>query len=136
MGNTQDEFKHMDNDVRVFVLNMIDSFEQMEILLLLHANQEQDWQAIDVTNKLRNTEASVIERLNDLENKGLLRSRAPDGPGSNVYQYSPRDQALARTVDALAKTYAERRASVINLIFSKPLAKIQTFADAFKLRKD
>jgi hypothetical protein len=44
--------------------------------------------------------------------------------------------ALDAAVAQLAKDYAERRVSVITLIFSKPVDKLRTFADAFRLRKD
>ncbi len=36
----------------------------------------------------------------------------------------------------LAEGYAERRVTVINLLFSKPVERIRTFADAVRLRKD
>ena len=46
------------------------------------------------------------------------------------------DPELDQAVVRLAKDYAERRVTVITLIFSKPVDKLRTFADAFRLRKD
>ena len=40
------------------------------------------------------------------------------------------------TISALAKAYSERHVAVFTLIFSRPVDPIQSFADAFKLRKD
>jgi hypothetical protein len=45
---------------------------------------------------------------------------------------SPLDAAVAQ----LARDYAERRVTIITLIFSKPVDKLRSFADAFRLRKD
>ena len=43
---------------------------------------------------------------------------------------------LHRAVAGLAREYAARRVTVIGLIFSKPVDKIRSFADAFRLRRD
>ena len=43
---------------------------------------------------------------------------------------------LDELVGSLEKVYEERRVSVITLIYSKPVDKVRTFADAFRLRKD
>ena len=37
---------------------------------------------------------------------------------------------------ALDRAYAERRVTVINLIFSKPIDKLRSFADAFRIKKE
>ncbi len=125
--------KSIDDDVKIFIRNVIESFEHMEILLLLHANPEKEWSARDVCNKLRNDYDSAINRLADLEAKGLLESRTS---GTLYYRFKPKKDSLTKTVDKLARTYLERRVTVINLIFSKPHEKIQVFAEAFKIRKD
>jgi hypothetical protein len=39
-------------------------------------------------------------------------------------------------VDEVAAAYPRFRVSIINLIFSKPIDKIRTFADAFRLTKE
>ena len=42
----------------------------------------------------------------------------------------------AKVVAAVADAYAERRYTVIDVIFSKPAERIRVFADAFRLRQD
>jgi len=123
----------IDLDVKTFILEKVESVEHVEILLLLHAHPERDWSADEISQTLRNSRESANLRLSDLAGKGILRPSASD---STRYRYAPRDHKLAETVDKLVTTYSERRVSVINLIFSKPLERIQVFADAFKIRKD
>lgn len=124
----------IDADVKRLILESIESVEHVEILLLLRANADRGWSAKDVTQKLRNSEESAQRRLADLASKGAL-VQVP-GTDPTAYQYSPANEAQGRILDKLAKTYAERRVSVIELIFSKPRERIQVFADAFRLRKD
>ncbi len=123
----------IDDDVKNFIRNVIDSFEHMEILLLLHSNPAQEWTAQEVCNRLRNDYGSAVNRLADLASKGLLKIRCDS---ENHFQFSPKNDMMQRTVDGLAKAYLERRVTIINLIFSKPHNKIQIFANAFKIRKD
>jgi hypothetical protein len=121
-----------DVDVRALILEKIDSIEHIEILLYLAANPDVPTTADAVAQKLRISADSAALRLADLAQKGL--ARASDTPPA--YVFHPESERLAAAVAKLQAAYRERRVSVINLIFSKPLAKIQVFADAFKIRKD
>jgi hypothetical protein len=125
--------KGLSEDVKKFITEHINSLEQLEILLLLHRHQEKEWTAQEVSQELRLSPASAAMRLADLQTRGLLVVReSPD----LFYQYQPQKSDFAPTVDSLAELYPDYRFTVINLIFSKPLDKIQTFADAFKFRED
>jgi hypothetical protein len=118
--------------VRRFIVDHVDSVEQLEILLLLHQHPERAWDAESVARELRISALSASDRLEDQARAGLL-ARVEGSPGG--YRYAPGTPALDEAVAGLAKAYAERRVTVINLIFSKPIDKIRTFADAFRLRK-
>jgi hypothetical protein len=119
-------------EVRRFITDHIDSVEQLEILLLLHQHPERSWTAESVARELRISALSADDRLKDMARSGLLAKVQ----GSEVeYRYAPSHQ-LGEVVAGLATAYAERRVTVINLIFSKPIDKIRTFADAFRLRRD
>jgi hypothetical protein len=65
---------------------------------------------------------------------GGLASVAEGSPAQ--FRYEPRSADLADAVQALARAYADRRVTVIGLIFAKPTDKIRSFADAFRIRKD
>ncbi|WNG32920.1 hypothetical protein F0U61_04295 [Archangium violaceum] len=118
--------------VRRLIAENIDSVEQLEILLLLFQHPQRTWNAESVARELRVSALSAGERLEDLNYDGLV-ARVDGSAGE--YRYGPETPALDEAVRGLATAYAERRVTVINLIFSKPVDKIRTFADAFRLRK-
>lgn len=62
---------------------------------------------------------------------GLIR---PDADGR--YVYSPASPAIGALCDQLEKLYRERPVRVVNAIVSSPNDKLQSFADAFRLKGD
>jgi predicted ArsR family transcriptional regulator len=125
--------KRLSEDVKKFIMEHINSLEQLEVLFLLHRRPEKEWTADEVSQELRLSPASAAMRLADLQARGLLTVGEASNP---LYRYQPQKPDFEPTVNNLAKAYSEYRLTVINLIFSKPLDKIQTFADAFKFRED
>jgi len=118
--------------VQRFISTHIDSIEKLEVLLLLRARADRDWNARDVSQELRITEASANARLEDLKARRLLVA-AGNPP---TYRYNPASSDDAQDVAQLQETYSTRRVSVISFIFSKPLDKVRGFADAFRLKRD
>jgi hypothetical protein len=55
--------------------------------------------------------------------------------GLRHYRYFPRTPSIHATIQEVEIAYRTYSVPVINLIYAKPLEKIWTFADAFKLRK-
>jgi hypothetical protein len=123
----------IDIDVKTLIIEKIESVEHIEILLLLHANPSKSFSAAEVSQKLRTGEDSTMRRLADMTVKGLVQDVQSEGKA--MYSIATRDPALSALVAKLLKTYQERRVSVLTLIFSKPLEKIQVFADAFKIKR-
>lgn len=119
--------------MRRLIADHIDSVEQLEILLLLHQHPERSWTAESVARELRISPLSADDRLKDMARAAIL-SKVQGTEGE--YRYAPESPQLAEAVTGLATAYTERRVTVINLIFSKPVDKIRTFADAFRLRRD
>jgi hypothetical protein len=119
--------------VRRFIADHIDSVEELEILLLLYNQQGRSWSAEAVARELRIAATSAGERLEDLVHDTIL-VRVDGDPVE--HRYAPGNAVLDEAVGGLATAYSERRVTVINLIFSKPVDKIRTFADAFRLRRD
>ena len=120
-------------DVRTLIIERIDSVVHLELLLLLHANAGRAWTAADVAQELRIDASWAAGQLGELAARGLL-APAADQPGA--FRYAPGSPELDAAVTQLAKDYTERRVTVITLIFSKPVDKLRSFADAFRLRKD
>jgi hypothetical protein len=119
--------------VRRFIYRHIHSVEQLEILLLLHRNPGRAWSADAVARELRIASESGAERLEDMARDKLL---VRQGVSPKEYRYGPENMKLDDAVRGLAAEYVKRRVTVINSIYSKPIDKIRTFADAFRLRKD
>ncbi|HEX5752662.1 MAG TPA: hypothetical protein VFZ09_41040 [Archangium sp.] len=119
--------------VRRLIAEHIDSVEQLEILLLLHQHPERSWTAESVARELRISPLSAGDRLKDMARAAIL-ARVQGSEAE--YRYAPESPQMGEAVSGLAAAYSERRVTVINLIFSKPVDKIRTFADAFRLRKD
>ncbi len=128
---TQDE---LPVEVGQLIAEHITSVEQLEILLLLREEPDGDWSPKRVSDEIRTSERSALERLTTLEASGLVTSRA--NHGGRVFRFSPSSEALRLTVEKLAAAYSERRYTVIDLIFSKPIDKLRVYADAFRFRKD
>jgi hypothetical protein len=118
--------------VRRLIAEHIDSVEQLEILLLLYQHPERSWSEESVARELRISPMSAGDRLKDMARAAIL-SKVQGSEGE--YRYTP-DAQMGEAVAGLAAAYSERRVTVINLIFSKPVDKIRTFADAFRLRRD
>jgi hypothetical protein len=118
-------------EVRKLIADHIVSVEQLEILLLLRAKPDVEWTAKAVSEEIRTSEGSAAMRLDDLRNRGFLTMEDRD---AKRYVFAPTDATLRRSVDSLANTYAERRYTVIDLIFQKPIDNLRVYADAFRLR--
>ena len=109
---------------------------QLEVLLLLAAPAQAGkvWTARELAQQLRIDEAWVEGQLRTMAAGGLVA--ASDATSPAQFRYEPRTPELAQAVDELAQAYADRRVTVIGLIFAKPTDKLRTFADAFRIRKD
>lgn len=126
---TSDDFPA---DVGQFIAENVSSVAQLEILLLLRGGADRVWTTAEVSAALQLTPDMAAEQMAELQRRGLISRNLPADP----YRYSPRTPELAGLVDRLARLYDERRVSVITQIYSKPVDKVQTFADAFRWRKE
>lgn len=120
-------------DLKQFLAGHISSVAQLEALLLLRSRREHEWTADEVSRVLYTTADMATEQLNGLHARGLLAKKDGSGPR---FQYWPATPELESQVSRLEATYRERRVAVITAIYSQPVDKVRTFADAFRLRKD
>lgn len=120
-------------DVRAFIAEHISSIAQLEMLLLLRSDPTKQWDVAEISKALYATPEMAAGQLASLQDCGLLAvSEDPE----HRYQYQPGTPELENVVTRLAELYKERRVSVITVLYSEPVNKVQTFADAFKLRKE
>ena len=116
--------------VRGFLLQCIDSVEQLEVLLHMHRTPEESWSSESIARALYSNPESIAHRLAGLHSNGLLAQTS-----ASSYRYQPKTAELDGTVSQLAETYRQRRVAVITIIASKPTEKVRAFSEAFRLRK-
>lgn len=119
--------------VKQFIAEQIRSVIELECLLLLVRDQSVQWTAAELGHELRVDEQWTTRHLADLTQRGLVSSNGALPPR---YHYDPKTPSLNESVQQLAIHYAERRVSVIELIYAKPPDPLESFADAFRFRKE
>jgi len=118
--------------VRAFIAEHIRSVAELEVLLLLFHDASRQWTAIELAQTLRVALDWIERNLAGLIRNGLVTKTDGDPATFSFASGAP----LGAVIGQLEHVYKERRVTVIDLIFSKPIGPIQSFADAFKLRKD
>jgi hypothetical protein len=118
-----------------FIQAAIPAVDAAELLLLLADRPDAWWSATEALAKLRPaggalTEAEGGRYLDAFVAQGLVES----GPERKL-RYRPASEMLAKHVRTLAQAYEERPVTLIRMIYALRDTKIQTFAEAFKLRK-
>ena len=119
--------------VRQFLARYISSVEQLEVLLLMHDQPHRAWSAADVYGIIRSSEASIAARLQSFTSEGFL---AVENGSPPMYRYAPKSTDLKSAVSETATAYKTWRIRVVEAIFTPPSDPVQSFADAFRLRKD
>ena len=120
----------MRSDVIDFIVGSIDSVEQLEVLLLLRQNRSKKWTADQVNEIVRSSERSITNHLEKFGSLGLISNEA----GTDLFVYSA-DPEQDQLLEKVAAFYRDRRAAVIEYIYSKPIREIQSFSAAFKFRR-
>ena len=104
------------------------------MLLALAREPARGWLTAELCAALRPgttlSEADAQRYLDHLQASGLVAA-APDGRR----QYRPANEGLASHVDMLALAYKERPVTLFRVIYALRDLKLQSFADAFKLKR-
>jgi DNA-binding IclR family transcriptional regulator len=114
--------------LEVFLAGRIDSVETLEVLLLV-ARGAAPWSAAAAAERLGIDPDVCAAKLDSLASAGLLSRDAGE------FRYSPENEDLRKLVAELGREYTDRRANVINVIYSANLDRLRKFAEAFRLRK-
>ena len=118
-------------ELRQFIDRNVESIVQLEALLLLRRDPSRGWNADQIAKSLYISAEMSRALIADLDRRGFIKPQS-----EAMYSYQPTDPEADLLIGQLAKFYDERRVAVISLIYSKPVNKVQTFADAFRLRKE
>jgi hypothetical protein len=117
-----------------FIQTTIPSVDAAELLLALAEREDLWWTAQELAARLR--PASSISDTDTARYLDLFQARSltATGPDKRV-QFHPADASLREQVNTLAQAYRERPVTLIRVIYALRDSKIQSFADAFKLRR-
>jgi hypothetical protein len=118
--------------VEHFITAHIESLAQLEALVIIRQGRDRTWSCEDLTRQLYIRESECGAILDDLEKRGFIRRCRENAA---VFRYEPASTAIDDLIGELAATYQQRRVAVITQIYSKPINKVQTFADAFRFRR-
>lgn len=121
---------HFPDELKRFIAAHVDTVEQLEVLLLLQTRPAEVWSPQRVSAELRTSSMSAAMRLERLCATGLCEEV------EGGVRLRPADAAVERAIGLVATAYRERRVSLIALIYARPPAGVQAFADAFRLKKD
>ena len=125
------------DDVRALLQEHIESYEQLETLLLLRRERYEHWSAPGLAGRLRVRAELIDTALAALEASGLIQTLATE---PRRFAYRPASAGLDAAVGRLERAYTERPIPVIQLMSANAIerlrtAALHTFADAFVLKK-
>jgi hypothetical protein len=117
-------------DVRRFIEQNIESLAQLEMLLLLHSDKDRFWDVEVVSSSLSIPPSMSKALLTEFTRRGFAIFK------DECYKCQAVDTDSDQLLGKLRETYRTRRVAVTNEIYSKPNARLKSFADAFRLRRE
>lgn len=121
-------------DVKRFIEMNIDSVDQLEILRALGEDPMKEWSATALVQEVQTQVETIGQHLAALQTRGLLVVRTQ---GSELYcRCGANNPEIEDMINKLLRVYRERPVTMINLVYVKARRDIQSFADAFRLKKE
>jgi hypothetical protein len=123
--------------VQALVCEHVNSFEKLEILLLMRQDPLMQWTFETVSTRLNLPSSVATTALEELAATDLLEA---GGSGNDrVFRYVPRSQQMSHAVDELATTYQVDRLALMRLLATSSVQRmrsslVKAFADAFRVR--
>jgi hypothetical protein len=117
-------------ELKQFMVQHIESLAQLEVLLYLRDNKDRTIHPREVGGRLALTSDMAPVILADLARRGFIVQN------QGTFQYQPAIPETARLIDLLADAYRTRRVTVTTQIYSRPLERVKSFANAFRFRKE
>jgi hypothetical protein len=130
----------MTNGLSTIVLALlrerVESFEQLEVLLLVRRRRDTSWTADGVATQLRIDPRVAEESLDQLCRSNLVDVTV--GGQALHFRYDPGNAELEAAVDDLARAYADDTLAVMKTMNANAVERVRTsamrtFANAFVL---
>ncbi len=107
----------------------IDNLDSLEVVMLLYREQVRAWTADQVASRLRISARVARRELERMSARGIATL-------SDAFRFDGSDPDRASAVARVAAVYGTRRIELINYVASQTLKRIQSIADAFRIKKD
>jgi hypothetical protein len=118
----------LDEELAAFIGASLGSVWALELLLLLRRSQPRRWTEEELVTEMRASSPLVAEAMVGLQRAGLINCN------SEGCAYAPASEVIATTCDRLEAAYKNKPVTVVNAILATPKGKLQTFADAFRVK--
>lgn len=115
--------------IKQFIARHIESLAQLEVLFYIRQTPGRPVQPQELANTLALTAEMSSAILADLARRGFAIKQ----DAGFSYQVAGEVDSV---IELLADAYRTRRIAVTSEIYSKPLEKVKTFAEAFRLRRE
>jgi len=127
-GNVRDQLQS-------FLFDHVESYEELELVVLLRRERDRDWSPEDAAAKLQLPASACLSGLEELERRGIVSKGALTG----TFRYAPCSLEVAARLAQLDESYRSQRLSVvtlmsINAIERLRVATLHRFADTLRLR--
>jgi hypothetical protein len=124
----------LDDDLQRFLRDCVQSYEELEVLLLLHRDRSKEWTPVEAAAALRLTSEAAGTALENLLASALLRRRP-----ERRYRCEPGDPALEALIAKLADASVHNRIRLVQVMSKNALdrlrvASLRTFAEAFRIK--
>ncbi|MEX1187185.1 MAG: hypothetical protein WEA80_11400 [Gemmatimonadaceae bacterium] len=106
------------------------TMDHVELLMVLRGGRDESFPVSRLAKQIRKPKELVQLCLDSLASAGLV-AQLFDG----TYRYAAREPTLDRTAEEVVRLYNERPVTLVRLLYERPPTVVDTFADAFKLRK-
>jgi len=125
-------------DVCGLLREHIETYEQLEVLLLLRRERDEKWTVAALAARLQVRDELIASALEGLETAGL--AVVTGEASATFFTYRPATPGLDAAAGRLDREYAERPIRIIQLMSANAIERVrtsalQTFADAFVLKK-
>jgi hypothetical protein len=107
----------------------IDSLDSLEVVMLLYREQSRGWTADQVATRLRISARVARRELERMSTRGIAIL-------GDAFRFDGSDPERAAAVARIGAIYSTRRIELINYVASQTLKRIQSIADAFRIKKD
>jgi predicted ArsR family transcriptional regulator len=114
------------DSLRLFLFNYVATYEELEVLLLLHSKPEQ-YLHVEVAAKETGIPVETARTaLENLAARGLLVTGASPG----AFRYAPANKALAMSAEQVQRAYRNARMAIIQMMTSNAMERVR--ADAIR----